>query len=369
MTLGDRVPHVHDGLAGDVGDTYYTLNSRLSRFGPVLLSIDDVQWADAESVMWLQYLSRRLDITDAHLIMSMLPRHAGDPFTPMDRLVLEPVAQLFTLQPLHETSTESLMNERLGDLADPDVCRIAHQMTGGNPFLLVALINEIAKRDAPISSADLWNLPSPAVVRWMLRRLAGLGTGAFDLLAAVAVLGAKADLRIAAGVAGIDVDVAGELADALANVNVLEPGRPLSFVSPLVRSSVYNEISAAKRSAGHVEAARLLSARGCPTAEVASHLLETEPQNQTWIVTALSAAAREAATTGGIGESLRYLERGPRRALARRRPCRFPNRAGGDRGSIWSCDGARPFRSGCPAGTRTCRLGRQRDASARPLPR
>ena len=295
--------------AGDVGDTYYALNSLLSRFGAVLLAIDDVQWADAESVMWLQYLSRRLDITEVHLVISMLPRRAGVPFTAVDRLTLEPAAEVFALEPLHDASTVSLMNEQLADLVSPDVAEIAHQLTGGNPALLVALINEIAKRDAPISTSDMWHVASPAVMRWMLRRLAGLPSEAYDLLAAAAVLGADADLRVAAAVAGIDHDAAAELADALADANVLQPGRPLNFISPLIRSSMYNEISAAKRSAGHMEAARLLAAHGHSTAEVASHLVETEPHNQTWIVAALAAAARDASQSGGIGESLRYLER------------------------------------------------------------
>ena len=35
---------------------------------------------------------------------------------------------------------------------------------------------------------------------------------------------------------------------------------------------------------------------------------KTEPQNQTWIVEVLSAAARDAPIDGLVGESLRYLE-------------------------------------------------------------
>jgi DNA-binding CsgD family transcriptional regulator len=294
---------------GDVANTYYALNALLSRFGRVLIAIDDVQWADAESVMWLQYLSRRLDITEVHLLVSMLPRRAGVPFSPIDRLSLEPAAQVFALEPLHESSTVSVMDERLEGLVSPDIARMAHEITTGNPFLLTALINEIARRDSPTSTSDLLHLASPAVMRWTLRRLTGLPPEAHDLLAALAVLGADADIRVAATVANIDVDAAGEIADALADVTVLQRGRPLNFVSALVRSSVYNEISAAKRSAGHMTAAHLLGARGYSTAQVAAHLLETEPQNETWVVAALSAAARDASQSGGIGESLRYLER------------------------------------------------------------
>ena len=146
-------------------------------------------------------------------------------------------------------------------------------------------------------------------MRWTLRRLSSLPSEAHDLLAAVSVLGPDADLRSAAAVAGVDTTRAGHIADQLAAASVLNSGRPLNFVSPLVRSSVYHEISAARRSGKHLAAAHLVAECGGPHAEVAAHLLETEPQNQPWIVEALSAAARHASMSGSVGESLRYLER------------------------------------------------------------
>ena len=295
--------------AGDLAAVYQGLNTLLGRFGRVLLAIDDVQWADPESVAWLQFVSRRLDMTEADIAVSTLPRQAGAPLGPVDRLSLEPAAELFVLQPLRPATTARVMQDRLGDVVTPELARTAHHLTGGNPFLLVALIDELATSESEPSPSDLLRLAPPAVMRWTLRRLSNLPSEAHDLLSAVSVLGPDADLRSAAAIAGIEMQVAGEIADLLADASILTSGRPLNFVSPLVRSSVYHDISAAKRSGKHLAAARLLAAAGGARAEVASHLLETEPQNQPWIVESLSAAARDASIGGLVGESLRYLER------------------------------------------------------------
>ena len=293
----------------DYAPTYHALNTLLGRFGRVLLAIDDVQWADPETVAWLQFVSRRLDMTEADIAVSTLPRQAGAPLGPVDLLSLEPAAEVFVLQPLRPSTTARVMQDRLGDVVTPELARTAHHLTGGNPFLLVALIEEVATRESTPSPSDLLHLAPPAVMRWTLRRLSNLPPEAHDLLAAVSVLGPDADLRSAAAVAGVETERAGDLADLLADASILNSGRPLNFISPLVGSSVYHEISAAKRSGKHLAAARLTAACGGARAEVASHLLETEPQNQPWIVEALSAAARDASIGGLVGESLRYLER------------------------------------------------------------
>ena len=191
--------------AGDLAAVYQGLNTLLGRFGRVLLAIDDVQWADPESVAWLQFVSRRLDMTEADIAVSTLPRQAGAPLGPVDRLSLEPAAELFVLQPLRPATTARVMQDRLGDVVTPELARTAHHLTGGNPFLLVALIDELATSESEPSPSDLLRLAPPAVMRWTLRRLSNLPSEAHDLLSAVSVLGPDADLRSAAAIAGIEM--------------------------------------------------------------------------------------------------------------------------------------------------------------------
>jgi hypothetical protein len=73
---------------------------------------------------------------------------------------------------------------------------------------------------------------------------------------------------------------------------------------------------AAQRAEAHGRAARLLAERGAPVAQVASHLMASQPSRDEWVVGVLRAAAREATFSGAPGSSVSYLER----ALEESRP-------------------------------------------------
>ena len=92
----------------------------------------------------------------------------------------------------------------------------------------------------------------------------------------------SADLRVAAAVAGIDGEEAGQLADALADVGVLGWERPLTFLHPFERHSVYAEMPRARRATAHANAAQILAARGGEPIEIARHLTETDPSGDEW---------------------------------------------------------------------------------------
>src|SRR5262249_1264007 len=56
-----------------------------------------------------------------------------------------------------------------------------------------------------------------------------------------------------------------------------EPGTPLRFVHPIVRTAVHDDIPEAGRGLRHAEAARLLAADGADLDAVGAHLLVCEP--------------------------------------------------------------------------------------------
>ena len=178
------------------------------------------------------------------------------------------------------------------EVAFGDAC---HFHTGGNPFLVIELLQALVLHGVrPIAEdvAELEQLSSAEVARSVLERVASIGPAALALLEAVAVLGGRADLRLSAALAVVNGDEAGPIADALAAVGLLRPGRPLDFVHRFVGASVYAEIPPARRSTAHAEAAQLLAALRPDGPAAAVHLLETEPRGKAWVVSSLLKAAR-----------------------------------------------------------------------------
>lgn len=289
---------------------FHGFNAMLARSGPVVIVIDDAQWVDAESAAWLQFLARRLDATSVRMILGMLPRRMSVPLDTGDRFSLDPTVRVFELQRLQESSTAAIIEERIGDTLGPDAAHVVHQLTGGNPFLVTSLIGAAVQRESTTSITELVTLAAPAVMRWIRQRLLSLPHEALGLIEAAAVLGVDADLREAATIAGIGLVDAGTIADEVADINVFRLGRPLNFFVPMTRASFYQEMSPTRRSELHLRAARMIVDNGGSLSDSANHLLETEPQNEQWIVTSLARAARKSLHEGhGIGTALRYLER------------------------------------------------------------
>jgi ATP/maltotriose-dependent transcriptional regulator MalT len=140
-------------------------------------------------------------------------------------------------------------------------------------------------------------------------RLARLPQAARALAAAVSILGDDAEPRHARALADLDEPDARGAADALARLSILRRGERLSFVHPIVRSAVYDEIAPRERAALHRDAARLLMQDRAEPGRVASHLLATDPDADPAVVAALRAAAREALSQGAPELAVRYLRR------------------------------------------------------------
>ena len=118
-----------------------------------------------------------------------------------------------------------------------------------------------------------------------------------------------AELAQAADLAGLDTDAAAAAADLLVAASILGPRRPLTFVHPIVRAGILEEVPPAERMRAHRRAAELLAIREDSAERVAEHLLATEPTGDAWTVARLTEAARDAARRGAPESAVSYLRR------------------------------------------------------------
>ena len=146
--------------------------------------------------------------------------------------------------------------------------------------------------------ARLHELAPGAIGRSVVGRFGSVPPEAIALAEAVALLGRQGELRHAAALAELSVSAGAEAADRLVSAGLFEPGRPLRFAHPIVRSAVYADIPAGRRAAAHGRAARLLAAEDQAPDHVAPHLMACERAGDGWVVEQLRHAARSAVKVG-----------------------------------------------------------------------
>ena len=125
----------------------------------------------------------------------------------------------------------------------------------------------------------------------------------------MAILGEQARLAMCSELGGMDARSAYGLVAGLVDIAVLVPGEPLRFAHPIVRTAIYEDLSAAERADLHGRAARLLHEQRAEPGAIAVHLLATPPTGDGDVVTLLRAAGRSALGGGAPDTAAALLRR------------------------------------------------------------
>jgi DNA-binding CsgD family transcriptional regulator len=288
------------------------LTVNLADAQPLLVLVDDAHWADIASLRWLIYLARRLAGVPLALVLAARPTGPGPVRELLDQLL--DIPEVAVLQPsgLSEQAIAMLAERLLAAQPDAGFVAACQRATGGNPFLLGELFGELRRRGIAPSRKNAGlagQLSSHGVGRAVRGRLRHLPPGCTALARAVAVLGDSSEPVLAARLAGLEDDEAARAGGALADALIFEPRRRLGFVHPLVRSSVYSELSSQERGRYHEHAARLLADAGEATDRIAVHLLAAHPASNAKTVSMLRQAARDARNRGAPDVAVTFLQR------------------------------------------------------------
>ena len=289
----------------------YWLCANLGRRSPLLLCIDDAHWADQASLRFLNYLVQRLAELPIAVVAAARPADSPEGSPLLAALTADPSAEILVLAPLSERAVAELVRLGLGAEVESVFARACHELTGGVPFLVHELVRTIAEEGIEPTSAAASRVSALAprtVSQSVVHRLSRLSPAARELARAAAVLG-DADLRLAAGLADVDSGAAATAADELAAAGILERGRPLRFVHPILRAAVESDLSSGERAGLHAAAARRLASERASADRIAAHLLATDPAADDWVVASLRAAARTAIATGVPDSATAYLRR------------------------------------------------------------
>ncbi len=289
----------------------YWLVANLAEERPVVLRVDDLHWADAASLRFLEFLARRIEDLPVAVVATMRPREPGAPAELLSALREAPAADTIELGPLGADSVADLLEAALGTAPDESFRHAAWRATGGNPLLLSVLAREAAFHGLRGQASDgerLTELAAHGVAPSVRRRIEALGAEAAVVARAAAVLGRRARLDDLVALVDSDREAVGRALTQLGDAQVLEPGG-WAYVHPLVRAAVVGSIPPVELDRLHRLAARRLRERGARAAEVALHWLAAEPAGDPETVADLRAAATEAAGEGATSTAVDLLRR------------------------------------------------------------
>ena len=310
MALGGADP----ARTGPAGDPFapihglYWLLSNLADERPVVLVVDDLHWADPQTLRFLDYLTRRLGDTSA---LAFAAVRSGEPDEPPQIGPLRLEAGVVRPARLSPEAVERLIAAQFSP-PTAEFAAACAEATAGNPFLLAEVLRTLRADaiDPGQATAEAIEALDPgSVARYVLLRLGRFGEEAIALARAIAVLGGSPQLRHAAELAELDENRARDLCDRLREAEILAPGLPIEFVHPLVRQAVYRDLAEEERSIAHHRAAEVLAESGSGAREVAPHLLACAPDGDQWVVGKLIEAAAEAISAGALDGARSYLER------------------------------------------------------------
>lgn len=308
LLRGDASPDVEEGAAFNA---LYWVLAAMAADGPMLLTVDDVHWCDAESLRWIGFVIRRLEDVRLAVVVASRPAEVAAPERAFLTLRDEPGVQRVVLGPLSGRAVRAIICAELG-AADDAFVAACHHACGGNPFVMGELL--AAARDselAPIAAnaGRVRTLASVGLQHSVLVRLTSLGTDAVAVAQATALLGGDAPLAHVAALAEASVEVASRAAQTLQRVELFAPGALLSFRHPLLRTAVLAEMGEVAVAAGHARAACVLWERDAPAEQVAAHLLACGPVGERWSAEVLQRAARAALARASPRLAGRLLER------------------------------------------------------------
>ncbi|MEZ0091408.1 AAA family ATPase [Streptacidiphilus sp. EB129] len=288
------------------------------RNGPLLVIVDDVHWADIESLNWLtSFATGRVAGLPVLLAAAFRPEEMPSEAEPL--LAPDSIGCILQLHDLSPAAVEELVRNELGEDADDMFCRQCWSITAGNPYELGALVAKLKDRQlAPINenAGQLRELVAAGRGPAIARRLEKYGPDTYRFAYALAVLDNAIDPDIAARVAVITPSAAATAIqwlreERLIKDETLPDGRiGLGFVHPTIATAIYQSMLFPNiRTAMHGKAAAEVIDNGGSMAAASRHLMELYPDDDQLVVRQLRQAAREHLAVGAPDTARRCLER------------------------------------------------------------
>jgi DNA-binding SARP family transcriptional activator/tetratricopeptide (TPR) repeat protein len=236
------------------------LLTELSRSAPVLLVLDDLQWADRPTLLLLRHLARATSPARVLILGAYRSTERGDTFnSALTELMRDRLASQLEIKGLSEADTAELVALRAGETPSRSFAHALYEETEGNPFFVEEILRHLLEAGVRAGSATASELQSfglpegvKQVIAWRLRRLEA---PAIELLRVAAVIGRDVDAALLERVVLLaEEDFLSALDEALAAGLLVESDeKPDSYVfsHALIRETLYEGMSVPRRARIH----------------------------------------------------------------------------------------------------------------------
>src|SRR5438094_4794581 len=282
LASGDK-PLTTSSVRGDPAELrarlLWNFTQFLSRFSakrPLLLVLENLQWADSSSLELLHFTARQIGAERILVVGTYNDAEPGaidrqSPLRSMEAsLAALGAARVVHVGPLDVASTHELVQRALGQSAARDLTETIHQRTRGNPLFVEetvkALAESVAAKSREPSVQDLLELKLPQTIRdVVIARLGQLSPEARRLGDLAAAIGTRSTHDALAFVSELSEDVLLGALDELRHARVIdehsENGEIVyDFTHPLLQEALYTELGLARARGLHATIAESLEA-------------------------------------------------------------------------------------------------------------
>jgi class 3 adenylate cyclase/tetratricopeptide (TPR) repeat protein len=261
----------------------------LAREAPVVIALDDLQWADEASLALLEHLARQTHsasvlILGAYRDVEVHRRHPLE--ATLRTLGREHLVERVAVRRMSKEGTAALIAATMDQMASAELADVVHERTEGNPFFTQEVLRVLAERREVRWEGDRWerstveDIAVPESIRSAIgERVARLDSTTQEILSEASVLGhmfSFADLRRMSK--HHEEAIEGALGEAIEAGLVRERGRDgYAFHHVLIQQALYAELSARRRQRLHHaagEAIEQLPGHDQRAAELVWHFLE-----------------------------------------------------------------------------------------------
>ncbi len=255
-----------------------TLIAELCDTAPVVLVVDDLQWADHATIQVWSRLARAAPQSPLLTIGITRPTPERGELLPIRRAA----GTVLRLEGLRDNDVRDLLTGLAGGRPGESLRQVAAD-AAGNPLYLTELVAALTRAHRLREHGGAVEIDPGPVPKSLLAavadRLDFLPRDARAVLQAAALLGLEFLVTDLAIVQNRRVP---DLARAIHQARIAgvlgETGGKLSFRHPLIRAALYDEIPPPVRTAWHRDAARALAEAGAPVHRVARQLLSATPE-------------------------------------------------------------------------------------------